>query len=29
MPKGTPHHGKYITGTRTTHAFGGKRIQKD
>lgn len=29
VPKGTPHHGKCIAGTRTIHAFGGKRIQND
>lgn len=25
-PKGVPHHGKVKKGTRTIHAFGGKRI---
>lgn len=28
IPKGTPHCSKRIAGTRTIHAFGGKRIQK-
>ena len=26
IPKGTPHHGHVTKGTRTIHAFGGKRI---
>lgn len=26
IPKGTEHGGKYLAGTRTIHAFGGKRI---
>lgn len=26
IPKRTPHHGRVIKGTRTIHAFGGKRI---
>ena len=26
IPKGTPHSGKSIAGTRTIHCFGGKRI---
>lgn len=26
VPKGTPHHGRAIKGTRTIHAFGGRRI---
>lgn len=26
VPKGTPHHGRVSKGTRTIHAFGGKRI---
>ncbi len=26
IPKGTPHHGRVAKGTRTIHAFGGKRI---
>ena len=26
IPKGTPHHGRVKKGTRTIHAFGGKRI---
>ena len=25
-PKGVPHHGRVTKGTRTIHAFGGKRI---
>ena len=29
VPKGTPHYGRCIAGTRTIHAFGGKRIQND
>src|SRR5690606_29220892 len=28
IPKGTEQWGKYIAGTRTIHAFGGKRIRK-
>lgn len=28
IPKGTPHHGRVKKGTRTIHAFGGKRIIK-
>jgi quercetin dioxygenase-like cupin family protein len=28
IPKGTPHSGKCTAGTRTIHAFGGKRIQR-
>ena len=28
IPKGTQHACKRIAGTRTIHAFGGKRIQK-
>lgn len=28
IPKGTPHHGRVIKGTRTIHAFGSKRIVK-
>ncbi|MDE6132477.1 MAG: cupin domain-containing protein [Oscillospiraceae bacterium] len=27
IPKGVPHHGRVIKGTRTIHAFGGKRIK--
>ena len=27
VPKGTPHHGRVKAGTRTIHAFGGKRIK--
>ena len=26
IPKGTPHSGKAIAGTRTIHCFGGRRI---
>ncbi|MBQ3373688.1 MAG: cupin domain-containing protein [Oscillospiraceae bacterium] len=26
IPKKTPHHGRVTKGTRTIHAFGGKRI---
>lgn len=26
IPKGIPHHGRVTKGTRTIHAFGGKRI---
>ena len=26
IPKKTPHHGRVAEGTRTIHAFGGKRI---
>jgi len=29
IPKGTEQWGKCIAGTRTIHAFGGKRIQRD
>jgi quercetin dioxygenase-like cupin family protein len=28
ISKGTPHEGKCVAGTRTIHAFGGKRIQR-
>ena len=28
IPKGTPHSGKAVGGTRTIHAFGGKRGKK-
>jgi len=28
VPKGTPHHGRVKKGTRTIHAFGGRRIVK-
>lgn len=27
VPKKVPHHGRVIAGTRTIHAFGGKRIE--
>jgi mannose-6-phosphate isomerase-like protein (cupin superfamily) len=26
IPKGTPHSGRSIAGTRTIHCFGGKRV---
>lgn len=26
IPKGTPHAGKAVSGTRTIHCFGGKRV---
>jgi mannose-6-phosphate isomerase-like protein (cupin superfamily) len=26
IPKGTPHSGRVISGTRTIHCFGGKRV---
>ncbi len=26
IPKGTPHSGRAVAGTRTLHCFGGKRI---
>ena len=26
VPAGTPHHGRVTKGTRTIHAFGGRRI---
>ena len=28
IPKGVPHAGEYIAGTRTIHAFGGKRAKR-
>ena len=28
IPKGTPHGGECIAGTRTIHAFGGKRAER-
>lgn len=28
IPKGTPHSGESISGTRTIHAFGGKRASR-
>jgi mannose-6-phosphate isomerase-like protein (cupin superfamily) len=28
IPKGTPHSGTSLPGTRTIHAFGGKRAQR-
>ena len=29
IPKGTPHGGKRTAGTRTIHAFGGKRVNRE
>jgi mannose-6-phosphate isomerase-like protein (cupin superfamily) len=29
IPKGTPHSGESIAGTRTIHAFGGKRAKRE
>jgi len=28
ITKGTPHSGKFVPGTRTIHAFGGKRAER-
>ena len=28
IPKGTPHSGEYLPGTRTIRAFGGKRARR-
>jgi mannose-6-phosphate isomerase-like protein (cupin superfamily) len=28
IPKGVPHSGEFIAGTRTIHAFGGKRATR-
>jgi hypothetical protein len=28
IPKGTPHSGDCIAGTRSIHAFGGKRAKR-
>jgi quercetin dioxygenase-like cupin family protein len=28
LPKGTPHAGKFIAGTRTIHCFGGLRAKR-
>ena len=28
IPKGVAHSGKYLAGTRTIHAFGGRRAEK-
>jgi mannose-6-phosphate isomerase-like protein (cupin superfamily) len=28
IPKGTPHSGESVAGTRTIHAFGGKRARR-
>ena len=28
IPKGTPHSGETVAGTRTIHAFGGKRAKR-
>ena len=29
ISKGTPHSGKFYAGTRTIHAFGGKRVLRE
>jgi mannose-6-phosphate isomerase-like protein (cupin superfamily) len=29
IPQGLPHAGEYISGTRTIHAFGGHRAQRE
>jgi quercetin dioxygenase-like cupin family protein len=29
IPRGIPHAGKYVAGTRTIHAFGGKRALRE
>lgn len=29
IPKGTPHSGEFTAGTRTIHAFGGKRVKRE
>jgi len=29
IPKGLAHAGEYIAGTRTIHAFGGKRVKRE
>ena len=29
IPKGTPHGGENVAGTRTIHAFGGKRARRE
>jgi len=28
IPKGTPHSGEFVEGTRTVHAFGGQRAKR-
>jgi mannose-6-phosphate isomerase-like protein (cupin superfamily) len=28
IPKGTPHSGRAVAGTRTIHCFGGKRVEQ-
>jgi quercetin dioxygenase-like cupin family protein len=28
IPKGVPHSGEFVEGTRTIHAFGGKRAER-
>ncbi len=28
VPKGTPHAGEFVSGTRTIHCFGGKRAER-
>ena len=29
IPKGLAHAGEYVSGTRTIHAFGGKRLKRE
>jgi quercetin dioxygenase-like cupin family protein len=29
IPKNTPHDGQFVAGTRTIHAFGGKRADRE
>lgn len=29
IPKGTPHAAEFVAGTRTIHAFGGRRVSRD
>ncbi len=29
IPKGLVHAGEYVSGTRTIHAFGGKRVKRE
>ena len=28
IPRGTPHKGEVVAGTRTIHAFGGRRVER-
>jgi mannose-6-phosphate isomerase-like protein (cupin superfamily) len=28
IPRGTPHSGRVVAGTRTIHAFGGQRVRR-